>query len=168
MSRCLVLDTSLSFIIRFYLIPTMDANCNALGPLELTWRRPGPAVCSAQLRASLTTVSLVSTVTTCLVASRTSISIWFILNQRQRQQSRHSRRFERNTSIRSPITWARSSEQLFTFRSYECVRVLLDARANVNQQVGKRKAPLWTSLTSRHVFYHLLFENVGPFSPPIK
>ena len=79
MSRCLVLDTNLSFIIRFYLIPTMDANCNALGPLELTWRRPRPAVCSAQLRASLTTVSLVSTVTTCLVASRTSISIWFIL-----------------------------------------------------------------------------------------
>ena len=66
--------------------------------------------------------------------------------------SGHQRRFERNTSIRSPITWARSSEQLFTFRSYECVRVLLDARANVNQQVGKRKAPLWTSLTSRHVF----------------
>ena len=66
------------FYIR-YLIPTMDANCNALGPLELTWRRPRPAVCSAQLRASLTTVSLVSTVTTCLVASRTSISIWFIL-----------------------------------------------------------------------------------------
>ena len=85
-----------------------------------------------------------------------------------RQHSRHSRRFERNTSKRNPVTSVRSSEQLFTFRSYECVRVLLDARANVNQQVGKLKAPLWTSLTSRHVFYHLLFENVGPFAPPIK
>ena len=165
MSRCLVLDTSLSFIIRRYVIPTMDANCNALGPLELTWRRPRPAVCSAQLRASLTTVSLVSTVTTCLVASRTSISIWFILTM---GVSNRGTRGELKDQYEVTSPGQDSLSSCFTFRSYECVRVLLDARANVNQQVGKLKAPLWTSLTSRHVFLPFVIRECWSFCPTYK